>query len=252
VALLPRSRRPRPTRDELVPLIGRWLAAWPSLTFTERDRLVDLSEVLVHELRWEAAREFEITDDMRAAIASHAALLVLGFDDGLDSYLDVTSVIVHPSTIVRSGTRYVGGGLFTADEDFLIGEAHHQGPVLVAWDAAAQQAMQPTFGDNVLFHEFAHRLDMLDGISDGTPPLADPDELWAWAEVCTSSLERVRRREAPSVLRSYAATNPSEFFAVATEVFFTRPVALREEDGQLYQVLRNYFRQDPAARPHVE
>jgi Mlc titration factor MtfA (ptsG expression regulator) len=238
--------------EQLTSLSARWLAAWAGLGPGERERMLELTEVLVRELRWEAAQGFALDDDMKVAISSHAALLVLGFDDGLDSYLDVTSVIVHASTIVRTGDRHVGGGLFTAQPDFYIGEAHHKGPVLISWDAASVQARNPRFGENVLFHEFAHRLDMLDGVSNGTPPLRDPDALRAWIDVCTSSLERLRQQDEPSVLRSYAATNPSEFFAVATEVFFTRPLALREEDPKLYDVLSTYFRQQPAVRPHRE
>jgi Mlc titration factor MtfA (ptsG expression regulator) len=238
--------------EQLTALTQRWLAPWPGLGVSERDRLIELTEVLVRELRWEASQGFDVDDDMKVAVSSHAALLVLGFDDGLDSYLDVTSVIVHPSTIVRTGDRHVGFGLFTADPDFYIGEAHHKGPVLISWDAASSQARNPRFGENVLFHEFAHRLDMLDGVSNGTPPLGDPDALRAWIDVCSASLHRLRVQEEPSVLRSYAATNPSEFFAVATEVFFTRPSALREEDPKLYDVLRTFFRQDPARRPHSE
>jgi Mlc titration factor MtfA (ptsG expression regulator) len=89
---------------------------------------------------------------------------------------------------------------------------------------------------------------MLDGISDGTPPIDGDMALDEWVRVCTDTLRTLRRNEEPSVLRQYAATNPAEFFAVATEVFFTRPVALRDENAELYRVLRDYFRQDPARR----
>ncbi len=251
MALLPRSgRSDTPTLDhgQIRGLTRRWLAPWSQLIPAEQDLLVDLTEQLVDDLRWEAANGFAITDDMRVAIASHAALLVLAFDDGLDNYHDVTSIIVHPSTIVRRGEHYLGDGLFSDGHDPVIGEAHHRGPVLVSWDAAASQARAPQYGDNVILHEFAHRLDMLDGISNGTPLLADRNELERWVRVCTDTLTRLRLATEPSVLSDYAATNPAEFFAVATEVFFTRPIPLRDENPQLYSVLRDYFRQDPAAR----
>jgi hypothetical protein len=185
---------------------------------------------------------------MRANVAAHASLLVLAFDDGLAGYRDVTSVIVHPSTIVRTGVHYLGNGIYADGDDPIIGEAFHRGPVMVSWDAAAFQSRNPQLGENVLLHEFAHRLDMLDGLSDGTPPLRDAEAMAEWVEVCTRTLRVLRAHEEPSVLRSYAATNPAEFFAVATEVFFTRPAALREENAALYGVLSDYFRQDPARR----
>ncbi len=238
----------RLTDVELRRLTRRWLAQWPTLQTDEQEHLLALTTALVDGLRWEASHGFAVTDDMRVAIGAHAALLVLSFDDGLDSYLDVTSVIVHPTTIVRTGTRYVGGGMYSDGDDPIIGEAHHQGPVLVSWDAAAQQAVEPWRGESVLLHEFAHRLDMLDGISDGTPPIDGDMALDEWVRVCTDTLRTLRRNEEPSVLRQYAATNPAEFFAVATEVFFTRPAALRDENAELYRVLRDYFRQDPARR----
>ena len=210
--------------------------------------MLEFTGVLVHELRWEAANGFTLTDEMRAAIAAHASLLVLHLDDGLQSYLGITSVIIHPSTIELRGVTMVAAGIFSPTSGPLIGEAHHNGPVLVSWDAAAEQALAPERGENVLFHEFAHRLDMIDGLSDGTPPLQDAEALVAWVEVCSRSLRTLRSHEEPSVLRSYGATNPAEFFAVATEVFFTRPAALREENPSLYGVLRDYFGQDPARR----
>lgn len=226
----------------------RWLAPWPTLSPDEQAYLLELTDVLVHELRWEAANGFEVTAPMQACVAAHAAMLVLAFDDGLDSYLDVSSVIVHPSTIRRKGTKYLGDGLYTDDDDPIIGEAIHKGPVLVSWDSASLQARTPERGENVLYHEFAHRLDMLDGMSDGTPLIPADDQFDEFVRVCTESLHRLRRHEEPSVLRNYATTNPAEFFAVATEVFFTRPAPLRDENPALYGVLRDYFRQDPARR----
>jgi MtfA peptidase len=242
-----RSRERLATGDQQL-LVRRWLPAFGHLDVHDRNTLLEFTDVLVHELRWEAAKGFEVTDEMKVAIAAHASLLVLHLDDGLQSYIGITSVIVHPSIIEIRGVTHVGGGIVTTSSGPLIGEAHHAGPVLVSWDAAAEHARHPERGENVLFHEFAHRLDMIDGLSDGTPPFADPHELARWVEVCTRSLRALREATEPSVLRSYGALNPAEFFAVATEVFFTRGAALREENPTLYDVLRTYYGQDPARR----
>jgi Mlc titration factor MtfA (ptsG expression regulator) len=244
------GRRPdaAPSEDQLARLLARWVAPWRHLRTDERARLVEHTDTLIRVLRWEGSRGFTVTDDMRVAVAGNAALLVNAFDDGLASYRDITSVIVHPTTIVHTGTRYIGSGMFSDEADPIIGEAIHRGPVLVAWDAAAQQCREPWRGENVVLHEFAHRLDMLDGLSDGTPPLPDPETMAEWVRVCTRTLQAVRANQQPSVLRYYAATNPAEFFAVATEVFFTLPATLREENGALYDLLRGYYRHDPAVR----
>jgi Mlc titration factor MtfA (ptsG expression regulator) len=229
-------------------LTMRWFPWWLALDHDERGLLLDYTGELARSLRWEAARGFRITDDVRVAVSAHAALLVLRLDDGLANYADVSSVIVHASTIVRTGQHHLGDGLYSDDADPLIGEAIHRGPVVLSWDAVADQALRPQRGENVVLHEFAHRLDMLDGVTNGTPPLPDDEAMRRWVHVCTASLARLRSHMEPSCIRAYAETNPAEFFAVVTEVFFTRPHALLDEDPDLYGVLRDYYRRDPAGR----
>ena len=234
--------------DRVEQAVPRWTPSWGALSPDERELLVQYSADLADGFRWEAARGFRLTDEVRVAIGAQAALLLLGLEDGPDNYAQVTSVIVHATTIVRTGEHAWGDGLVAEGDDPLIGEAIHRGPVVLAWDAVVQQALQPQRGENVVLHEFAHRLDMLDGLSDGTPPLDDRQALERWVTACRASLQRLRAHSAPSVLRAYAETNPAEFFAVATEVFFTRAAALRDEDPDLYGVLRDYYGQDPATR----
>jgi Mlc titration factor MtfA (ptsG expression regulator) len=131
----------------------------------------------------------------------------------------------------------------------IIGQAHgRRGPVIVAWDAARAGARHPERGHNVVFHEFAHKLDMLDNMIDGTPPLPDQATRRRWIEVCTAEFQLVRAGLGGHLLWSYAGVNPGEFFAVATEVFFGRPLELRIEKPALYEVLADFYRQDPAAR----
>lgn len=98
-----------------------------------------------------------------------------------------------------------------------------------------------------MYHEFAHQLDMIDGTTDGTPPIADAVQRARWIEVCTTEY-RALRRGADHVLRPYAATDPGEFFAVATEQFFSQPIPISDEAPALYEVLCELHRQDPAER----
>ncbi len=130
----------------------------------------------------------------------------------------------------------------------VLGEAHDaRGPVILAWDEARDAARRPGTGHNVVFHEFAHKLDMEDGVVDGTPPLSR-ELLPRWVEVCTDAFEALREGVDRRPLQPYGATNPAEFFAVATEAFFDVPVVLERHEPALYEVLRDYFGQDPAAR----
>ena len=237
------------------PILRRGFSHWSLLSPDELDRMRFLVADFVHETRWEAANGFELTEPIRVLIAAQASMLLLGLE--IDRYDDLTSVIVHPSTVRLRGTHPTGGGTFSTSTQHLAGQAHYRGPVLLSWSAARRGARFPQGGQNVVYHEFAHRLDMLDGVTDGTPPLGDdqdPDVRAArerWVEVCTAAYDTVRAEGSP-VLRPYAGTNPAEFFAVATEVFFNRPHELCEHEPALYRELRAFYRQDPALRQGID
>jgi Mlc titration factor MtfA (ptsG expression regulator) len=218
---------------------------WNLLTTEELERMELLVAEFFHHTRWEAANGFELTDGIKVLIAAQASMLLLGLE--IDDYPQLTSVIVHPSTVRLRGEYSAGGGVRASGTQSLLGQAHYQGPVVLSWNAAQQGARFPGAGTNVVYHEFAHQLDMLDGVTDGTPPLGDETARARWVEVCTTAYDSVRAEGSP-VLRSYAGTNPAEFFAVATEVFFNRPLEVREHEPALYGELRSFYRQDPAAR----
>jgi Mlc titration factor MtfA (ptsG expression regulator) len=232
------------------PVLESGFGHWSLLQPAELQRMESLVARFVGTTRWEAANGFELTDDIKVLIAAQASMLLLGLD--LDGYDDVTSIIVHPSTVRLRGTHPTGGGTYSSTPRVIAGQAHYRGPVLLSWAAARHGARYPGSGHNVVYHEFAHRLDMLDGVTDGTPPLGDDAARRRWVDVCTTAYDAVRAEGSP-VLRQYAGTNPAEFFAVATEVFFNQPHELREYEPALYGEQRSFYQQDPAARvpqPH--
>jgi len=212
----------------------------------ERERLEGLALDLVVGKHWEAAAGFELTDDIEVTIAAQAALLLLGLPD--DAFDGVHAIVVHPTTLVLSGQHSMLPGLVSDEPMPILGQAAQDGPVLIAWDSALAAARHPERGFNVVYHEFAHKLDMLSGGMDGTPPLADQAQLDRWIEVCTEVFERVATGAAGPALRSYGGVNPSEFFAVATESFFDIPLVLQAQEPALYDVLADFYRQDPVAR----
>jgi Mlc titration factor MtfA (ptsG expression regulator) len=243
----PLRRRRRGLPDDWRDLTAASVAHWAVLDDGERDRLGGLMAQIL-DRRWEAANGFALTDEIRVVVAAQAALLILGLD--IDCYRDVTAVVVHPTTVTLRGERAgPARGVVTDAPLPIAGQAQaRRGPVVIAWDAARAGARHPDRGYNVVLHEFAHKLDMLDGTVDGTPPLPDRAARQRWIDVCTAAYERLRAGDAGDVLRPYAGVNPGEFFAVATEVFFDRPVALQADSPDLYGVLRDFYRQDPAAR----
>ncbi len=232
--------------DTWSPMLDANFEHWRTLDPGELERMRLLVAKFFHETTWEAANGFELTDPIRVLISAQASMLLLGLD--IDEFPLLTSVIVHPSTVVQRGERSTGGSVRSSSPQMLLGQAHYRGPVLLSWSATRRGAKFPQRGENVVYHEFAHQLDMIDGITDGTPPLgSDEDARQRWVEVCTAAYDSVRA-DRSEVLRPYAGTNPAEFFAVATEVFFNRPDALQEHEPDLYRELVGFYGQDPAAR----
>ena len=235
--------------DDWETIVEGAVAHWAFLDDAERDRLADLLDEFVTTKRFEAANGFELTDQIRTVIGAEACLLVLGLDLGLRAYHDVGAIIVHPTTMTFRRLRAgAAAGTVTDDPLHLLGETSHNGPIVIAWDAAELGSRHPERGHNVVLHEFAHKLDMLDHVVDGTPPLPDAAARQRWVEVCTREFELLQEGRGGELVDPYGATDPGEFFAVATEIFFNRPVEVAAQKADLYTVLRDFYRQDPAAR----
>ncbi len=233
---------------------GRLLAYAPAevlrLDADERARYVHHGRRLLRRTRWEGARDVDVTDEMRLTVAAHAALLAAGFETTTEPFLNVRAVVIHGRTIVTRHPRPGPvRGLMTAGPQYLAGQSGHgRGPVLLDWRTVDRQIRDPERGVNVVYHEFAHKLDQLDGAADGMPPLPDDDARSAWVQTLGTNFRRLRRRGPDGLVRGYAATNPAEYFAVTSELFFTRPLDLRERLPRVYQRLADFYQQDPAAR----
>jgi len=222
------------------------------LNDSERAELHAIMQVFLEEKLWEGCGGLDLTDEIRVTIAAQACLLQLGLPH--DYYRNVESILVYPSTVVppehQPGVFELVGSPVEASLPIL-GQAFTLGPVILVWDAVLHGARHPEQGHNVVYHEFAHKLDMLDGTADGTPPLAGGEQFKEWVAVCSREFLRLRslaEKGHTTFLDSYGATNEAEFFAVATEEFFDRPLAIQEHAPDLYHVLRAYYRQDPAGR----
>ncbi len=228
-------------------LVEEHLAVWPLLEAQEQRHLLQDIDQLLASKTWEAARGFSLDDTVRVVIAAQAALLVLGLS--LDHYRGVSAIIVHPTTLHTRGERPgPSAGTVSADRLAVVGLAEGgRGPIVLAWDQALAGAHRSEPGANVVLHEFAHKLDMLDGFVDGTPVLAR-DLRADWVRVCSEVYDDLVAGVPRPPLRWYGATNPGEFFSVATELFFEQPRELQGLEPALYDVLRRFYRQDPATR----
>ena len=253
-----RARRRRrllaePFPDAWPGILEANVAHYGRLEEEERARLRDFVKVFVAEKRWEGCGGLEMDDTIRVTISAQAGLLVLG--RGHDYYRNVRSILVYPGTIVtpdRPSGAFELPSVRSAAGIPILGEAQLRGPVLLVWDAALRGARHPEQGHDVVFHEFAHKLDMLDGAPDGTPVLESREAVERWSQVCSAAFEELRARVArrqKTFIDAYGATNEAEFFAVATEFFFDRPREMKRHEPALYGVLSDFYHQDPASRP---
>ena len=218
----------------------------------QRAHLRALIQIFIAEKNWEGGGGLKLTDEIRVTISAQACLLLLGLSHNY--YKNVESIIVYPSTVVPPQRK---PGFFENPitpvelQQPILGQAFRQGPVIIVWDAVLRGGRHPESGYNVVYHEFAHKLDMLDGTADGTPPLRDRAEYQDWAKTCSREYLRLKhdiQRGKKAFLKDYAATNEAEFFAVATEQFFDQPRLMIKHAPDLYRVLTEYYCQDPSER----
>jgi len=242
-----RRQRRKLLQRPISPIWERELIKLPfveALSSEQRVRLVEIARVIAAEKRWEACGGLEFSDAMPVVISLQAALLILEIDHHY--YRGVKSIFIYPSTYVRpQKTRAESGDL-----QVILGEAWLRGPTVLAWDATKRGAYHPHDGRNLVWHEFSHKLDMRDGLIDGTPPLAKRSDYLEWREVLSREFEALKedvQKGRRTVLDRYGTTNAPEFFAVSTEAFFEKGVRLKRKHPALYDTLRKYYRQDPAA-----
>ncbi len=241
-----------PFPDSWEAIITRNVAHYCMLDSAEQAHMRALIQVFIAEKIWEGGGGLELDDEIRVTISAQACLLVLGLPHNF--YSNVLSIIVYPSTVVPPQRKL---GIFENSfapvgiQHPILGQAFQQGPIIIVWDAALHGGRYPELGHNVIYHEFAHKLDMLDGAADGTPPLRDTAAYRNWVTVCTREYLRLKHdaeNGVESFLDAYGATNEAEFFAIATEQFFNQSVQMIKHTPDLYNVLKEYYRQDPAER----
>lgn len=220
----------------------RDLPAVQRLDASDQAALRVLATLLLRDKSLEPVQGLALDGARRARLAALACLPVLKL--GLHWYREWHSIVVYPDTFVPERERVDAAGVVHRHRTPLHGEAWERGPVIVAWDAVAY----PEAGHNVMVHEMAHKLDMLNGEANGFPPLHRRMSRRAWAQVLGAAYRQLERRLAegyPPPLDPYALESPGEFFAVASEAFFEEPRRLRSFSPELYRQLSLFYRQQP-------
>jgi len=210
-----------------------------------RQQLHDYIRIFIGEKSFEGCGGLELTDEIKVTIAAQACLLLL--NRNCDCYPELYSVLVYPSTYVVGSHSHINPQ--PTEASVRLGESWHFGAVVLAWDSVRQGAVNFADGHNVTMHEFAHQLDQQDGRSDGAPILPTRSAYSSWSRVFSREYELLQAKllkGQKSIIDSYGATNPAEFFAVATETFFEKPQSLRKRHPELYQELQDFYRVDPS------
>jgi len=238
----------RPFPDEWREIVEDNVAMLGVLTADERAELEKLILVFLDEKTFEGGADLHVTDEMKVTIASQACFMLLHRDT--DVYPKLDSIVIHPTAYKAKHVESLGQGVVIEGEQVRLGESWHDGLVVLAWDAVKTGTRDASDGRNVVLHEFAHQLDQEDGVADGAPILPDTTSRKTWAAVLGDDYAELRdhvhvgRR---ADIDAYGATNPAEFFAVVTEMFFEQGTRLRANRPDLYAQYAGFYQQDPAS-----
>ncbi len=242
-----RALRGRPPPAGLTQTLARNVRFYERLPAGLKTELHGHVNVFLDEKAFIGCDGLVVTDEMRFTVAGLACLLQLRREPGY--FPGFSSVLLYPDAYVADEVT-VDGELETHERSARAGESWHRGPVVLSWADVLRGAEDDADGYNVVLHEFAHKLDEENSNAHGLPVLNDQAHYDEWASVLAREYRSLERRVAQGeseVLDDYALTSPAEFFAVATESFYEKPAAMRDELPDLYEQLRRFYRVDPAA-----
>ncbi len=234
----PLSEEGRALLDDAVPLLRRLPPELRPALEGKVNRFLDQVEFI-------GCDGLEVTEEMRLSIAAQACLLVVNIDQW---YETLRTILIYPGAFKSQQKRYEGY-VVTEREEIRSGETWVRGPIVLSWPHSDHGAANAADGHNVVLHEFAHQIDQLSGAADGAPLMNKGQSFDDWSRVFLDAFETHQRNVElgrRTVLDAYGATAHEEFFAVAVEVFFEKPTALKDEEPDVYAQLVEMFRLDPA------
>ncbi len=235
----------RPFPQEWTEIVQKNVPLYHRLPDPLKEQLHGLVHVFLAEKDFEGCGGMEITEEIMVTIAAQACMLLLNRKPTY--FPKLRTILVYPHTYVAK-TVSSDGTLIVDGQSVRLGESWQNGPVVLSWNSVTGGTMNVTDARNVVLHEFAHQLDQEDGVADGAPILKQRSRYAAWARVLSAeyeALQKKKKKRRRSVMNKYGATNPAEFFAVATETFFEKPRQMKKRHPELYEELRDYYKLDP-------
>lgn len=225
----------------------RYLPLLKGLSDEEKKSLETTCILFMYEKSFEGAQGFTITPHMILVISLQACLLILKL--GLNSYKNFSTIIIYPSGFRTNRQVIDENGIVVHDRTHTLGESWQRGPVVLSWDDSELGGLID--GSNLVIHEFAHKLDMQNGVANGYPPLHKGVNRRDWVKGFTNAYDYFKRKYHGHDLHGingYAATNPAEFFSVFSEMFFEKPSVIRKHFPDIYTLLEEYYQQAPLHR----
>ena len=239
--------RARPFPEQWLAIIKKNVAFYHRLPEGDQKELLEHILVFLEEKNFEGCGGLQMTDEIKVTIAAQACILLLHRE--VRYYPELYSILVYPTAFIAKGRQELAPGYFVETDQIHLGESWKHGALVLAWDMVKAGAADIHDGHNVVFHEFAHQLDTEDGRADGAPLLERRSMYIAWARILGREYQKLRDevgRHHATVLDQYGATDPAEFFAVATECFFEKSTEMKRRHPELYEELKLYYKQDPA------
>jgi Mlc titration factor MtfA (ptsG expression regulator) len=248
--ILIKQRRNRLRRRLFPPLwhaiIDRNLPIYSHLSFNERKRLKGHIQVFLAEKQFIGCGGMQVTEEMKLTIAAVACLLLL--NERGEYFPKLSSILLYPSTYLVNETVTISNYIVEERNVARLGESWTKDQLVLSWEQVERDILNWRDGHNVILHEFAHQLDQEDGKAKGVPILQRKSDYIIWAKIMTKEYQQLcqdTQRGVKTVIDSYGAVNPAEFFAVATETFFEKPHQLRKKHPALYEQLQRYYQVDP-------
>ena len=238
--------RQRPFKKEWRKIIQQRMPYFRQMPADLQLQLKQHIQVFLEEKEFVGCNGVEITDEIKLTIAAQACLLLL--NRRTDYYPKLNTILVYPRAFVKQQEQRSADGVQYTQRVALAGESWGYGKIVLSWQDTLDGAEIPNDGRNVVIHEFAHQLDQENGKANGAPILGKHQSYKCWSDIFSEQFELLRKQASagiPSLFDYYGATEPAEFFAVTSEVFFERAKQFNHEYPKLYQQLMQYYQVDP-------
>lgn len=227
-------------------IIENNLPIYPHLSLSQRRNLQGNIQVFLAEKQFIGCNGLQITEEMKVIIAAVACLLLL--NEREKYFPKLRSILIYPTAYFAKETTVSGNYVVEEKRVVRLGESWNRDQLILSWQQVKQDTNNWNDGLNVILHEFAHQLDQEDGKAEGVPILKTQSDYSNWSKIMTQEYKKLCHdveQGRKTIMNSYGATHPAEFFAVATETFFEKPQQLQKKHSELYQLLQNYYQLNP-------